>query len=121
MSAENTSLKNVTPAGDSNTTNEMVIGKINTYQRPLLVVAGSLLALLVWIVLTGESGGQPFKSSAHENTQGVGALEDYQVDTANLVLTKDIIGVSAVSENEENWSCCWKCFWSCTCCSTCYC
>eukprot|EP00751_Fragilariopsis_kerguelensis_P008669 CAMPEP_0170797142 /NCGR_PEP_ID=MMETSP0733-20121128/25383_1 /TAXON_ID=186038 /ORGANISM="Fragilariopsis kerguelensis, Strain L26-C5" /LENGTH=50 /DNA_ID=CAMNT_0011147845 /DNA_START=89 /DNA_END=238 /DNA_ORIENTATION=- len=49
MLNENTSLKNAATAGDSNTTNKMVIGKIITYQRTLLIVAGSLLALLVLI------------------------------------------------------------------------
>ena len=51
MPTESTSLKNVTPTGDSNTSNEMVIEKKNTYQRPLLIVGGSLLALLVWIAV----------------------------------------------------------------------
>ena len=58
MSTENTSLKNTTPGGDSTTFNELVIGKINTYQRPLMIVAGSLLALLVLVALAGKSGGQ---------------------------------------------------------------
>eukprot|EP00751_Fragilariopsis_kerguelensis_P035118 CAMPEP_0170938576 /NCGR_PEP_ID=MMETSP0735-20130129/21296_1 /TAXON_ID=186038 /ORGANISM="Fragilariopsis kerguelensis, Strain L26-C5" /LENGTH=43 /DNA_ID= /DNA_START= /DNA_END= /DNA_ORIENTATION= len=43
MTNENTSLKNTTLAGDSNTTHGMVIGKSNTYQRTFLIVAGSLL------------------------------------------------------------------------------
>ena len=49
MPTENTSLKNIPPTGDYNTINEMVIRKINTYQRSFLIVAGSLLALLVLI------------------------------------------------------------------------
>jgi len=80
MPDENTSLKNVNPAGDSNTSNEMVIGKSNTYQRPFLIVAGSLLTLLVWIVVTGKSGGPYFKSSAQEIVISVGAMVDYQGD-----------------------------------------
>jgi len=90
MPTENTSLKNVTPAGDSNTTDEMVIGKINTYQRTFLIVAGSLLTLLVWIAITGTSGGQYLTSSAAEITKGgAGALAEYHVDTANSALNKD--------------------------------
>merc|ERR1712238_576940 len=102
MSTEHTSLKNTTPAGDSNTTNEMVIGKSNTYQRPLLIVAGSLLALLVLIAVAGTSGGQHLKSSEAEISQGgAGALAEYQVDAANLALTKEIFGMGAVSEKKE--------------------
>jgi len=56
MPTENTSLKITTPAGDSNTTNEMVVEKINNYQRTLLIVTGILLALLVVIAVTGTSG-----------------------------------------------------------------
>jgi len=121
MSTENTSLKNITPIGDSNTTNEMVIGKINTYQRTFLIVAGSLLALLVWIAVTGKSGGRPFKLSAHEITKSAGALADYQMDTSNLALAKDIFGVGAASENEESCGpgtgspckCCISCLFAC--------
>eukprot|EP00751_Fragilariopsis_kerguelensis_P030133 CAMPEP_0170924618 /NCGR_PEP_ID=MMETSP0735-20130129/11777_1 /TAXON_ID=186038 /ORGANISM="Fragilariopsis kerguelensis, Strain L26-C5" /LENGTH=183 /DNA_ID=CAMNT_0011324505 /DNA_START=134 /DNA_END=686 /DNA_ORIENTATION=+ len=92
MSNENTSLKIVTSAGDSNTPHETVIGKRNTYQRPLLIVAGSLLALLVWIVVTGKSNGPYFKSSAQEITKDAGtvALADYQVDTGNSALKNDV-------------------------------
>jgi len=105
MPTENTSLKNTTPAGDSSTTNEMVIGKNNTYQRTFLIVAGSLLALLVLIVVAGTSGGQHLESSAHEIAKGAMALVDYQVDSANLGLTKDIFGFGAVSENDEDCQC----------------
>mmetsp|Transcript_36478 Transcript_36478/g.41293 ORF Transcript_36478/g.41293 Transcript_36478/m.41293 type:complete len:123 (+) Transcript_36478:60-428(+) len=101
MPTENTSLKNTTPAGDSNTTNEMVIGKINTYQRTFLIVAGSLLALLVLIAVAGTSGGQHLQSSAHEAAEGAVVLADYRVESANLALTKDIFGLGAVSENDE--------------------
>jgi len=101
MPTENTSLKNVTPAGDSNTTDEFDLGKINTYQRHFLIVAGSLLVLLGLITVTGTSGGQHFNSSTQEIAKGVDALADYQEDTANLALTKDIFGTGAVSEIEE--------------------
>ena len=95
MPTEDTSLKNTTPAGDSNTTNEMV-GKINTYARTFLIVAGSLLILLVLIAVQGTSGGQHLQSSAHEITEGTVALAEYQVNSANLAHTKDIFGVGAV-------------------------
>jgi len=101
MSTENTSLKNTTPAGDSNTTNEMVIGKINTYQRTFLIVAGSILSLLVVIAVASTSNGQHLQSSTQEIAGGAVALADYQVESANLALTKDIFGVGTVSENEE--------------------
>jgi len=105
MPTENTSLKNTAPAGDSNTTNEMVIGKNNTYQRTFLIVAGSLLALLVVIAVADTSGGQHLQSSAHEIAEGVVALVDYQVDSAKLALTKDIFGLDAVSQNDKNATC----------------
>mmetsp|Transcript_36600 Transcript_36600/g.41355 ORF Transcript_36600/g.41355 Transcript_36600/m.41355 type:complete len:105 (-) Transcript_36600:266-580(-) len=101
MSTENTSLKNTTPTGDSNTTNKMVIGKINTYQRTILIVAGSLLALLVLIAVAGTSGIQHLQSSTYEIAEGAVALKDYQGDSANLALTNDIFGLGAVSENDK--------------------
>ena len=101
-STENTPLKNVTPAsGDSNPSIEIGIFNGNTYQRSFLIVAGSLLTLLVWIAVAGTSGGQHLQSSTHEIAKGAVALADYQVDSANLALTKDIFGVDAVSENDE--------------------
>eukprot|EP00751_Fragilariopsis_kerguelensis_P017056 CAMPEP_0170852614 /NCGR_PEP_ID=MMETSP0734-20130129/11987_1 /TAXON_ID=186038 /ORGANISM="Fragilariopsis kerguelensis, Strain L26-C5" /LENGTH=130 /DNA_ID=CAMNT_0011223065 /DNA_START=130 /DNA_END=522 /DNA_ORIENTATION=+ len=115
MTNETTSLKNVTPAGDSNITPEMVIGKSNTYQRPLLIVTGSLLLLLAVIAVAGTSGGQHFQSSAaQESAEGAVTLTNYQVDSAYVALTKDMFGVGAVSENE---GCC-EGFWpfcGCTC------
>jgi len=106
MPTENTSLKNTTPAGVSTTTIEMAIGKINKYQRSFLIVAGSLLALLVLIAVAGTSGGQHLQSSAHEMADGAVVLADYQVDSTNLALTKDIFGLGTVSENEEQCHCC---------------
>jgi len=99
MPTENTSLKNTTPAGDSNTTNEMVFGKINTYQRTFLIVAGSLFALLVLIAVAGTSGGQHLQSSINGIAVGAGVLTDYQVDSVNLALTKNIVGLGAVPES----------------------
>jgi len=125
MPNESTSLKNVTLAGDSTTTNEMAIGKSNTYQRTFLIVAGSLLALLVLIAVAGTSGGQHLQSSAHEMADGAVALADYQVDSTNLALTKDIFGFGDVSENEDGYGldgCCgmylpdYCCFYNNKCC-----
>merc|ERR1712194_569809 len=96
---------NTTPTGDSNTTNEMVMGKINNYQRTFLIVAGSLLALLVLIAVAGTSGIQHVQSSVYEITEGAVALQDYQDDSANLALTNDIFGLGAVSENDEGRDC----------------
>jgi len=101
MPNENTSLKNVTQGGDSNTTHEMVIGKLNTYQRTFLIVAGSLLALLVLIAVVDTSGGQHLQSSTVEIFEGAVALADYEVDSVNLGLTKDIFGVAANSETDK--------------------
>ena len=65
MPSENTSLKTVTPAGESCTTDEtVIIGKINTYQRTFLIVAGSLLALFVLIAATDKSSVGQFQPSA---------------------------------------------------------
>jgi len=102
MPTENTSLKNTAPAGDSNTTNEIFTGKINTYQQTFLIVAGSLLALLVLIAVAGTNGSQHLQSSAHEIAEGAVALADYQVDSSNLAITKDIFGLAAVSENDPS-------------------
>ena len=102
MPSENTSLKTVTPAGESCTTDEtVIIGKINTYQRTFLIVAGSLLALLVLIAVTGTSGVQHLQSSVHKIAESAVVLTDYQVDPASLALTKDIFGLGAVTENDE--------------------
>ena len=70
MHTEITSLKNTTPAGNSNTTNEIVIGKRNTYQRTFLIVAGSLLALLLLIAVSGTGGGQHLQSSTNDIAKG---------------------------------------------------
>jgi len=74
MATEITSLKNTTPVGDSNTTNEMVVGKISTYRRSFLIVAGSLLLLLVLIASAGTSSGQHLQSSVSEIAEGNAAL-----------------------------------------------
>ena len=101
-STENTHLKNVTPEiGESSPSVEIGIMQGNTYQRPVLIVAGSLLTLLVWIAMAGKSAGPHFQSSAHEMADGVVAVADYQVDSTNLALTKDIFGLGVVSENDN--------------------
>jgi len=122
MPTENTSLKNTTPAGDSNTTNELVIGKMNNYQRTYLIVAGSLLALFVVITVTGTSSGQHLQSSAYKIAEGAVALVDYQVDSSNLAHAKDIFSLDVVSENDEGRycpsnCCCFPCLSNdCSCC-----
>jgi len=106
MPTENTSLKNITPTGDSNTTHEMVIGKSNTNHRTFVIVAGSLLVLFVLIAAAGTSGGQHLQSSAHEIVEGDVALADYQVDSTNLAQTKDIFGLSAIANDACPETCC---------------
>ena len=66
----------------------------------MLIVIGSLLALLVWIAATGTSGGQHLQSSAHEIAEGAVALAGYQVDSANLALTEDIFGLGAAKKDK---------------------
>ena len=63
----------------------------------MLIVAGSLLTLLVWIVVVGTSGGQHLQSSAHEIAEGAVQLSDYQLDSANLALTQDIVNGFKIS------------------------
>jgi len=106
MPTEQTQLKNAIHTGDSNSTDKpVVIGKGNTYQRLILIVTGSFLALLVWIAVASKNDGHYFKSSAQEIAKGAGALADYQLDSANLALTQDIFGVNAVSERKSDCCC----------------
>jgi len=105
MPTENTSLRNFTPAGDCNTTDDTVIGKSSTYRRPILIVAGSLLGVLLLIAVAGQSDGQHSKSSAYEFAEGTSALTVYQLGSANLALNNNIFGLGAVSENDEGCSC----------------
>jgi len=109
MPTENTSLKKTAPAGDSTTTNEMVVGKSNTYQRTFLIVAGSLLTLLVWIAMASKSVGHHFQSSANEMADGAVAVADYQVDSTYLALTKDIFGGAAAEKGKGCCHCGYKC------------
>ena len=89
MNAETYQNKNITTAGDSKSkTDGIIMGNIITYQRPFFIVAGSLLALLVWIALVGKNDDQHFKLSEKEIAKRV----DYQVDNTNLALAKDIFG-----------------------------
>ena len=99
---ENTHLKNVTPAaGESNPSVKIGIMQGNTYQRPVLIVAGSLLTLPVWIAMAGKSAGHHFQSSAHEVSEGAVALADNHADSTNIALTKNILGLDAVPEVDE--------------------
>ena len=90
MPTENTSLKNVTPARDSNSTAELVIGKSSIYQHLFFIVAGSLLTALFLVAVAGNSGSQHLSSSSYDPDADTGAVADYQVDTGNLALAKDI-------------------------------
>jgi len=119
MSTEHTFLKNTTLAGDSNTTNEMVIGKINTYQRTFLIVAGSLLALLVLIAVADTSGGQHLQSSTHEIAEGTVALADYQADFANSAHILDIFDKKTAAPTVGWCNCC--CNGTCSCTNSCIC
>jgi len=111
---ESTPLKEVSTAGDSySKPDEMNIGKVNTFQRQFLIVAGSLLALFLLIAVTGKSYGQHVESSAYETDTGAGtgtgALVDYQVYTANSALVLDIFGMSANTEFKPPNCCTLKC------------
>jgi len=101
MSTESTHLKKIPPAGDSNTTNELVIGKGNIYQRSFLIMTSSLLVLLALVAVRGKWGGQHSKFSAHEFEKGASVLAGYQATTANSALIKDIFGIGAVSEIQD--------------------
>mmetsp|Transcript_39161 Transcript_39161/g.43821 ORF Transcript_39161/g.43821 Transcript_39161/m.43821 type:complete len:130 (-) Transcript_39161:92-481(-) len=97
--------------GDSNSkSEEMDTEKCNIYQHPFLIVAGSLLVLLFFVAVAGHSGGwQYLTSSVDEIAEGAVVLADYQVDTDNLELTKDMFSMSAVSKNKVECSNTCKC------------
>jgi len=119
---ENTHLKNVTPAaGDSNPSVEIGIMQGNTYQHPVLIVAGSLLTLLVWIAATGKSSASyHLTPSVHEMTDNAGALTDYQVDTAESVFVKDIfaktVETTGCTSHDYDGNCCEICCHDLICC-----
>mmetsp|Transcript_31280 Transcript_31280/g.35006 ORF Transcript_31280/g.35006 Transcript_31280/m.35006 type:complete len:141 (-) Transcript_31280:190-612(-) len=96
MSTENTSLKIATQDEDSNSAQKMSIDKRSIYQNPFFIIASSLLALLVLVAVAGTNGDQHLQSSTHKIAEGGVALADYQVDSTNLALTKDIFGLNAV-------------------------
>ena len=101
-STETTHFKNISPAaGDSNPSGEIGIMEGNTYQRPVLIVAGSLLTLLVWIAMAGKSSDHQLTPSVYEIAEGADTVKNYQGNTAQSVFIKDIFGVDAVSKNEE--------------------
>jgi len=107
-STENTHLKNITTAGDLKPSSfKISIVQGNNYQRPGLIVAGSLLTLLLWIAVASKSSGDhQVKLSAYEMANGAGALTDYQGETTNSVLVKDIFGMGPISKNEDASTCC---------------
>merc|ERR1712238_249578 len=59
------------------------------------------------VAAVGQSGDQHLQSSAHEIAKDAVALVDYEVDSANLALTKDIFDfdLNSVSENDEGRQC----------------
>jgi len=108
MNTETYQNKKITTAGDSNSkTGGLNDEKSNTYKRSIFIVAGSLLALLVWIAVLGKNVGQHLTPSAAEIAKGdAGAPAEYQVDTTYSELTKDIFGLDAVFEkNGGNGGC----------------
>ena len=62
----------------------------------LLLVAGSLPALLIWISITDKTGGQYLKPSLHDIGEGAGALVKYQVGTVNLALVNAVFEMKRV-------------------------
>ena len=68
----------------------------------MLIVLGSLLALLVWIAVAGTSSSQYLKSFVYENAKDAVALSGFKVNSANLALNEDIFCLSAVSENDKH-------------------
>jgi len=106
MNSETYQNKKVITAGDSNSKSEdMDTGKSSIYQRPFLIVAGSLLASLALVAVTGKSVGHHFKLFANEIPEGAGALANNQVDTTNLALAQDIFGITAIFKNEDGLGC----------------
>ena len=69
----------------------------------MLLAAGSLPALLIWISIIDKTGGQYLKSSVHDIGEGAGALAKYQVDTVNLALVNAVFEMKRVDikQNKE--------------------
>jgi len=95
MSTEKTHLKNDTQAGDSNPIDEMAIEKNNIYRHTFFIVASSLLALLVLVVVAGNRGDQDLASFAHKMEIGAGAIDG---KTSNSDLMLDIVGTMSEQE-----------------------
>jgi len=100
MSTEKTYLKKDTTAGNSESTDVVVIEKISIYQNRFLIVAGSLLATWFVIVAAGKrNGGQHFESiAAYETEVGVGgggAVDSIvPVTSTDSALNMDIFGIA---------------------------
>lgn len=97
---KNTSLKNITRAGDYDTTNEMIMWKSNTYEHPVLIVAVYLLAMIVLVAFAGHNDGHYFVVFAFKTVVGVslGEAGDSISPTIKSPHTVDICGTSANSE-----------------------
>eukprot|EP00751_Fragilariopsis_kerguelensis_P009154 CAMPEP_0170803622 /NCGR_PEP_ID=MMETSP0733-20121128/30173_1 /TAXON_ID=186038 /ORGANISM="Fragilariopsis kerguelensis, Strain L26-C5" /LENGTH=175 /DNA_ID=CAMNT_0011157425 /DNA_START=100 /DNA_END=628 /DNA_ORIENTATION=+ len=70
MSTENTSLKIATQDEDSNSAQKMSIDKRSIYQNPFFIIASSLLALLVLVAVTSQSGDQYLTPAEYERQIG---------------------------------------------------
>jgi len=101
MSTEKTHLKKDTAAGNSESSDVVVIEKISIYQNRFLIVVGSLLA--TWFVIVAvagkRNGGQHFESiAAYETEVGVGgggAVDSIvPVTSTDSALNMDIFGIA---------------------------
>mmetsp|Transcript_59567 Transcript_59567/g.66651 ORF Transcript_59567/g.66651 Transcript_59567/m.66651 type:complete len:167 (-) Transcript_59567:112-612(-) len=70
MPTENTSLKIATQDEDSNSAQKMSIDKRSIYQNPFFIIASSLLALLVLVAVTSQSGDQYLTPAEYERQIG---------------------------------------------------
>jgi len=105
MNSDTYQHKQVSTTGDSHSAGqEMETGKDISnvsHKHTLLIMAGSLLALLVWIAMAGHSGGgggQYVTATLDELAKGTGGVlaAEYQVDTVNSALfDKDIFSLDS--------------------------
>jgi len=101
MPTENTSLKNITPTGDFNSTDKLNIGKSSIYRHPFFIVAASLLAWLVLVAVAGKGGVHYSPSSAYGSDAGTLEVANYVATIDKSALMMDIFGTNANSEKEE--------------------
>jgi len=70
MPTENTSLKIVTPAGDSKSAPKKIIEERSIYQHPFFIIASSLLTLLVLVAVTNQNGDQYLTTAEYQSQTG---------------------------------------------------